>query len=371
MLVHGWRTYIWDDVVKNPSPSLEDWNDAGITVSGRVKKLLWKGPAPEATVALDYAYKKFRIGETTADQSGRFAFKHVYLLEALKVMLNARAKDGTRNAEIILDPLPQKYSVDLSANDCMDIDLNSDFMRDNSSKRMKEMLFNPQAGSILLEGIDVVQKKNDAIKRSGGAYPWADNTLTITRNDYSFLSLVDYLRTKVPTFVDYGDEVQLRGKPVSFMVDGLDSQYSLNDIRTIKMNEIETIDILNPGFRIGFSPDFLGNVNQAGLIAIYKKSIPDVMQSDIYVKGRLVPTLKGFTLPKKFYSPAYTPDNINTAPFDFRPTLYWNPDVAFENGKAAIDFFTSDIPADYDVYIEGITKKGKICFGTTHFKVSQ
>jgi hypothetical protein len=371
MLVHGWRTYIWDDVVKTPSPSLEDWNDAGITVSGRVKKLLWKGPVPGASVALDYVYKKFRIGETTTDAAGRFAFKHIYLLDALKVMLNARAKDGSRNAEILLDPAPIKDSVILSTNSTLDIDLNSDFMRENSVKRIKEMQFNPQAGSILLAGIDVVTKKNDAMMRSGGIYSWADNTLTITRKDYSFLSLIDYLRAKIPSFTDYGDDVELRGKPVKFMVDGLDTTYRLRDIRTLQMNEIETIDILNPGFRIGFSPDFLGNVNQSGLIAIYKKTTPDVMQSDIYVKGRLVPDIKGFTLPKKFYSPEYTLENITTAPFDFRPTLYWNPDVNFENGKSTIDFFTSDIPADYIVYVEGITKKGKICFGTTHFKVNK
>ena len=371
MLVHGWRTYIWDDVVKTPSPSLEDWNDAGITVSGHVKRILWKSPAPGATVALDYAFKKFTIGQTTADQFGRFSFKHIYLLEDLKVMLNARAKDGTRNAEILLDPVPKKDSVVLSPNTCLDIDLNSDFMKENSAKRMKEMQFNPLAGSILLAGIDVVQKKNDAIVRSGGAYPWADNTLTISRKDYSYLSLIDYLRAKIPSFTDYGDEILLRGKPVTFMVDGLDGQYSLRDIRTLKMNEIETIDILNPGFRIGFSPDFLGNVNQAGMIAIYKKALPDVMQTDIYVKGRLVPTIKGFTLPKKFYSPEYTLENIKTAQFDFRPTLYWNPDVNFANGKSTIEFFTSDIPADYVVYVEGITKKGKICFGTTDFKVSK
>jgi len=371
MLVHGWRSYLWDDVEKTPTPSLEDWNDAGITISGHVKKLLWKGPVPEATIALDYVFKKFRIGETTTDPNGRFTFKRIYLLETLKVMLNAQTKDGRRNAEIILNPLAKKDSVDLSGNTCLDIDLNSDFMRDNYSNRMKEMLFNPGAGSILLEGIDVVRKKNDAIMRSGGAYPWADNTLTITRKDYSYLNLIDYLKYKLPALTDYGDEIIMKGKPVVFMVDGLDSQYSFKDIRTIKMNEIETIDILNPGFRIGFSPDFLGNVNQNGLIAIYKKSIPDVMQSDIYVKGRIVPKIKSFALPKKFYSPEYTLENIKSAQFDFRPTLYWNPDVRFENGKATLDFFTSDLPAEYVVCVEGITKNGKICFGTTNFTVNK
>jgi hypothetical protein len=371
MLVHGWRSYLWDDVEKTPIPSFEDWNDAGINITGYVKKLLWKAPVPDAEVTMDYVYKKFRIGKTTTDLNGRFLFKHTYLLESLKVMLNARTKGGTRNTEIILDPLPKKDSIVMLGNTCFNIDLNSDFIRDNYSKRMKEMEYNPEKGTILLEGVDIVQNKNNAIMRSGGAYPWADNTLTITRNDYSFINLIDYLKYKVPALTDYGDEIMLRGKPVVFMVDGLDSYYSLKEIRTIQMNEIETIDILNPGFRIGYSPDFLGNVDQNGLIAIYKKPLPDVMQSDIYTKGRIMPRIKGYTQPKKFYSPVYSLENINSTQPDFRPTLYWDPDVNFVNGKAILDFFTSDVPAEYVVYLEGITKNGKICFGTTKFTVNK
>jgi len=51
--------------------------------------------------------------------------------------------------------------------------------------------------------------------------------------------------------------------------------------------------------------------------------------------------------------------------------LFWNPRLSFEDGKANIDFFTSDEQTQYVVTVEGITKNGKICFGTTNFKVSQ
>jgi hypothetical protein len=371
MLVHGWRTYIWDDVVQIPTPSLDDWNDAGITVSGYVKRLLWKSPAPEAVVSMDYAFKKFQIGETTADRNGKFIFKHIYLLETLRVMLNAQARDGTHNAEIILDPVPKKESVIVLDNPCFDIDLNSDFMRGNYSRRLKELDYNPEFGSILLESVDIVRKKNNAIMRSYGAYPWADKTLTITRDDYSYYNLLDYLKYKLPALTDNGDSVTLNGKPFDFMIDGLDSYYSFQEIRTIRLNEISTIDIVNPGFRSGFSPGTLGVVNQSGLIAIYKKAVPDILQSDIYVKGRIMPKLKGYKLPGKFYSPEYTLENLKSPAPDIRPTLYWNPDVQFVNGKATIGFFTADVLADYVVYLEGITKNGKICFGTTNFSVNK
>jgi len=371
MLVHGWRTYLWDDVARIPVPSIDDWNDAGINVSGYVKKLLWKAPVPEAEVSMDYVFKKFQIGKTTTDQNGRFLFKHIYLLETLRVMLNAQAQNGSHNTEIILDPVPKKDSVVVLGNSCFDIDLNSDFMRGNYSKRMKELDYNPEFGSILLESVDIVKNKNNAIMRSYGAYPWADKTLRITRDDYSFYNVLDYLKYKLPNLTDNGDGVTLKGRPFDFMIDGLDSYYSFQDIRTLRMNEISTIDIVNPGFRTGFSPGTLGVVNQSGLIAIYKKAVPDIRQSDIYLKGRIMPKLKGYTLPGKFYSPEYTLENLKSPAADIRSTLYWNPDVQFVNGQATIGFFTADVMADYVVYLEGITKNGKICFGTTSFTVNK
>ena len=371
MLVHGWRTYLWEDVAQIPAPSLDDWNDAGITISGYVKKLLWKAPAPEAEISLDYALRNFQIGKTTADKNGRFIFKKIYLLESLRVMLNAQKGDGTHNTEIILDPVPKKDSMVVLGNSCFDIDLNSDFMRENYSKRMKELDYNPEFGSILLESVDIVRKKNNAIMRSYGAYPWADKTLKITRDDYSFYNVLDYLKYKLPALTDNGDGVTLKGKSFDFMIDGLDSYYSFQEIRTIRMNEISTIDIVNPGFRTGFSIGTLGVVNQSGLIAIYKKAVPDIMQSDIYVKGRIMPKLKGYTLSGKFYSPEYTLENLKSPTADIRSTLYWNPDVQFVNGQATVGFFTADVLADYVVYLEGITRNGKICFGTTSFSVNK
>jgi hypothetical protein len=372
MLVHGWTNYLWDDVEQTPPPLLEDWNDAGINVSGYVKKLLWNSPVPEAVLAMDYVYRNFRIGTTTADKNGRFLFKQIYYLESLKVMLNAQTKNGSRNLDIRLDPLPEKdtlVSLSLLKSNCLDIDLNPDFVRKNSFRQMKELEFNPEEGTILLDGIDIVKNRDNSIFRSSGAYPWADKTLLITKDDYSFKNLLDYLRSKVPAFTDYGDEVMLKNKPVQFMIDGLDHKYSLKDIRNIQMREIEIIDIMDPGFRRGFALEELGAVDESGLIAIYKKATSDDMDS--YAKGRLIPRIKGYTLSKKFYSPVYSLENLDSPKPDFRPTLYWNPELKFENGKANINFFTSDEVADYVVVVEGITKNGKICFGTASFTVDK
>jgi hypothetical protein len=145
---------------------------------------------------------------------------------------------------------------------------------------------------------------------------------------------------------------------VTFLVDAMN--FDLRDIKTIRMRDIETIDINSGSF-------------SKTIVAISRKdnNYRLVQQYDDFQKGRILLKMRGFNMPAKFYSPQYSLENINSPKPDFRPTLYWNPDVSLVNGKANLDFFTSDETTDYVVYLEGISKNGKICFGTTSFSVNK
>ena len=75
-----------------------------------------------------------------------------------------------------------------------------------------------------------------------------------------------------------------------------------------------------------------------------------------------VQTPLGYQTPAEFYAPAYPTEKsrLASAP-DYRTTLYWNPAVRLdEEGRATVEFYTSDAPANYEVTIEGVTRTGKI-----------
>ncbi|HAL83691.1 MAG TPA: hypothetical protein DCO83_16830 [Mucilaginibacter sp.] len=105
MLVNGWRAYLWNEVEANKTARLDDWNDAGFEIKGRVKKLLWQGPQAGAKVVMSTVQKKYVIDSAATDQQGLFKFERIYIMDSIRVMLNARTKSGTRNTEIILDPV--------------------------------------------------------------------------------------------------------------------------------------------------------------------------------------------------------------------------------------------------------------------------
>ena len=63
-----------------------------------------------------------------------------------------------------------------------------------------------------------------------------------------------------------------------------------------------------------------------------------------------------------FVSPDYSSEEMkNSRTPDFRNTLYWNPSVKPDKeGKARIEFWTSDFVSDYEINIQGITPEGKM-----------
>ena len=66
----------------------------------------------------------------------------------------------------------------------------------------------------------------------------------------------------------------------------------------------------------------------------------------------------------RFRSPSYGSDSLrNSSIADFRNTLYWNPGLSTrEDGETSFEFYTSDEPGEYTVYVEGITPGGKSGF---------
>jgi hypothetical protein len=67
------------------------------------------------------------------------------------------------------------------------------------------------------------------------------------------------------------------------------------------------------------------------------------------------------------FSPRYTVKNPEVSKPDCKPSLLWQPEVTMENGKAIIDFFTTNNLARHHIFVDGISKSGKICLGTGFF----
>lgn len=129
-------------------------------------------------------------------------------------------------------------------------------------------------------------------------------------------------------------------------------------LTTINPDMVEAIEFtnrLNPLY--GGTGDFTGAF---GVVAIYTKTGNIDADSEARIK-QTEPVIKvtGLSRPQPFLSPDYghSPSTGNLP--DSRSTLYWNPGVMVTStGPADLSFYTSDMPGDYRIVVEGILSDG-------------
>ena len=79
---------------------------------------------------------------------------------------------------------------------------------------------------------------------------------------------------------------------------------------------------------------------------------------------------EGLQHQREFYSPVRNAGpNLKTLP-DFRNVLYWSPDIHTDaQGKAEVNFFTSDLKGKYIAVLQGMNVSGRVGERSVLFEV--
>lgn len=116
---------------------------------------------------------------------------------------------------------------------------------------------------------------------------------------------------------------------------------------------------------------FLRNMTFDGIanFTTYTGQLPDF---ELDPKAVLI-DYEGIQLKREFYSPKYDSEpQINSRLPDFRQTMYWNPQIKTDkNGSAKIEFYTSDLPGNYAIVLQGITNDGETGVKVEYFEVKK
>jgi len=361
MMVNGWRSYYWNELEQYAGVELPGWADYGLTLEGNVTRLWGGKPVDYGKVVMGPFSRNFLFEETTTDQEGNFSFDKLYLKDSAMIMINAETKNRSKRTEIELEqPLEfdSLFSADLVNSVCPDILVPMKFYREIYYRQIAEQEYFKDMGSILLGEVEIAGKEGPQTQDHFRLYGEPDHSFTVTSDDWNYADIADYLQTKAPGVIVTGDEIRIRagyGNPL-LLVDGLEVTWDY--IKYLPIGDVDKIEILKNSALLAVYGSRGGN----GVINILTKmGRPDLYtEYERLVPGRITPRVKGFQQPRKFYSPQYSLNNINDPKPDFRPTLYWNPDVTFDDREAKIEFYTSDKLARYHVFVEGISKRGKV-----------
>ncbi len=168
-------------------------------------------------------------------------------------------------------------------------------------------------------------------------------------------------KTVINTIYKQNDQIEVMDPLV--IVDGV-PVLNHEKVLNIKGDKIEKIDILSNEY-------YISDIALGGVIDI------TTYDGDLSVIEFDKPVFRQeFEAPQPHYcftSPDYSDAFRKESRIpDYRNTLYWNPDIRTDvNGKAEVEFFTSDEAGDYILLVEGFTSDGHRGSATLLFSVKQ
>lgn len=371
MMVNGWRRYLWDNLENFDDSKMHHSEDAGISLNGKVTTLFGNKSVEGIIVELGPFSAMFLILRDTTDRAGRYSFEKLYLLDSAVIMINVK---GKKNVEIYNETPPvfdTKIISETLNNLAFNIDVPNHFFRANYYRYLKEREYELEHGTILLKEVDVKGDKNfnESIFSARMGFP--NRTFDLTKEDLLYSDIAEFIEYKFPAIIQVErDFITFRGKPIPCYLDGLSSSFD-------RINDIPIGDISKLYFyKSSIAMAMLGSESNgaSAFISVHTKIGLEGFNADFerIIHGRIVPTVTGFKQPTEFYTPDYTlteTNEIESEKPDFRPTLYWNPFVHFNNDTADIEFYTSDMLGKYFVIIEGINKNGTVFHEKINFNV--
>jgi hypothetical protein len=374
MLTQGWRRYVWDHPETCLASRAKD--NEGFALSGSVRKVIGNRPAKEGTIELKIYNRNFiHSEELDIKPDGSFIFEDVNFADTASVFIQARNKKDKLACKVSLDPIFEKNPAPsasfLPAVESFEY-RQAEFYQRQYDKLQALKEYTLKSGAFYIEEVTITEKRRESDDGHFRIYAKPSNSLQVTERDATYLNVFDFMQGRFAgVTVSKGGYISIRGGgsfgPCSplLMLDGFPVERDV--YLSIPMQDIDRVEVLkNPAETAIF-----GTRGGCGVVSIFTKKggVPDY--SNRYIPGTIAEKLAGYASYRKFYSPAYSRENIQSERPDHRIVLHWDPEIFTENGRATVNFFTSDDLSRYKVHVEGITRDGRICLGSTEFEVDK
>jgi hypothetical protein len=363
MLTHGWRRFKWDDILKGNDSFIKYLPEInGQVVKGRVIDVRNDKPAENILAYLSITGNPFGFYVSESDRNGwvNFEIKNYYgnrqmiarpsietdsfykveILKPFTDIASGKKYAGYQLKEDIKELLLQK-SIDMQVQNIYSGD---------SVRNFKEP---PLTDSLPFYGLPETAYRLDDYKR--------------------FTTMEEVLReyvTQVNVGVKNGNLAAkmfnrftndfYNGK-LFFLLDGVPIT-DPNKIFTYDPLKVRKLDVISNQYIIGPSV-----FNGVASFITYEGSF-----NAFELDPKLVAIdYNGLQLHREFYSPVYeTKEQLEKRLPDFRNTLFWSPDITInKEGKATLQFYSSDRTGKYIAILQGISKNGNPVSAFTTFQV--
>jgi hypothetical protein len=381
LLTQGWRNYVWNSL---PEKDI-NFNfpaEEGITVSGRLRRVLADKPIANANIFLA------RLGNerpsykmTKTDSTGKYSFAGLDFTGPHNLLVFATDKNNNGTGLILLDTLfsdhapvnynnlPESETKTRSVFNSIDVGnliQVADYNYISNYKKATETNYNTLkkyhlTDTVALNEVEVKARRQEKENSDGHIrlYGLPDFSLKVTEPmSTGYRDAIQTLQSRVAGFYITGDWVNgykfifhgQKGEPL-FLIDGKVVDYE--SIITLPMDAIDKIEVIKDGGKLslyGFRGSF-------GVISILTKRGSNGQPQPVL--NLINQRVYGYYQPRTFYSPKYDVKKPEYEKPDLKTTIHWEPNVVTdEDGNATISFYNSDSKTIIKVDAEGIAEPG-------------
>ena len=374
MLTQGWRKFEWKDIRNQNFQSLIYEPERTISVSGKVLNLNGT-PAAGGMVTLMSSRGTGLVLDTLTDAQGRFRFDSLSFNDSTTFIIQARNAKDKKNVEIVVDRVPPQLVTKNPNAANAEVNINQSLLpylitrgEQFAEMRKQGML----RRSIVLAEVKVTETK-PKVKNSSNLNGAGNADAVIVAADLqSCQSLAFCLQGRVAGLIIQNGIAYLTRSmyssfsgpvPMQLIVDGMYVEPSYLSI--IPPTDVESIEVLK---NIGNTAIY-GMRGGGGVLIITTKRGERNLSPRSFAPGITSFSPQGFYISRQFYSPDYGTPQSRILP-DLRTTIYWAPAILTgKDGKAAVEFYTSDKPGTYKAVIEGLDLNGSVTREVYRFNV--
>jgi len=359
MLSHGWRRFRWSDVLNKKEDTFSFLPEyQSHIVRGLVKKPDGS-PAPGVLTYLASPGKSIRVYCSRSNKNG-------------EVFFDMRHFEGDK--QIIIQTNPKVDSI-------YKVEIVSPFSDEHTKWFSPPLILTAASEKTILTRSVAMQIQDIYFRRdpqpvhtdSSGFYGVADETYLL--DDYTRFPVMEEVMR------EYVRGVLVRKRKDGFHFRVVDKVYNrifdetplilIDGVPLFDADEIMALDPLKvKKIEVMTRTYYLSSFRFPGVVS-YTTYTSDLAGLKIQPNSVGL-NYEGLQLQREFYTPRYeSPKQRESRIPDQRTLLYWNPDVQSTNGKKQIEFFTSDIPGEYKIVVEGITSDGHVGSVTKSITVNE
>ncbi len=390
MLTHGWRRFVWKEILEGSPPSLNFQPEFGFDITGNLVDFYNHNNKQPGNARLFIYENQLYYNEIETDDEGNFEFNGLNIFDSTHVVLQAwrtlekpagkkkNKSPKTRNdlAIRIKERIFPEVRQDFWPLDEIQTNNYSDYLALNDYILKIDSAY--EGRTIILDELLIKDNKiapDDPFDRPGKLYNEPSNRIvmdSLPDADQSIL-LFDLIRKYIPGLTYSGTppdiRIIIRG-PTSIsgsnqpliLLDGMEVESDY--MYFFPPSEIAFIDILKTS-QAGIYGGRAGN----SVIAFYTK-MKNGGNKEEERMGIINFIFSGYYRGREFYVPDYeVPEEKHIKP-DFRRTLFWSPSLTTDDlGNIEFSFFNSDETGNFRVEVEGMTYSGIPFIHTYHFAV--